>query len=169
MTQRAGMSPGRRLDRLAEPDRGAARDSSSTAGPPARAIAAATPPPCSSRVLAALAIASTSSAVMSASSASSAAMASTVPAMTVRKRVRAHGRVQGVFFRDSVRRAAEGAGVAGWAREPPDGTVEAVFEGSGGGRRPARRAVPRGTRARAGRAPRRETSHPSGLQDFDVL
>ena len=49
--------------------------------------------------------------------------------MTVRKRVRAHGRVQGVFFRDSVRRAAESAGVAGWARNRSDGTVEAVFEG----------------------------------------
>jgi acylphosphatase len=49
--------------------------------------------------------------------------------MTVRKRVRAHGRVQGVFFRDSVRRAAERAGVAGWAANRDDGTVEAVFEG----------------------------------------
>jgi acylphosphatase len=49
--------------------------------------------------------------------------------MTVRKRVRAHGRVQGVFFRDSVRRAADAAGVAGWARNRADGTVEAVFEG----------------------------------------
>jgi acylphosphatase len=52
--------------------------------------------------------------------------------MTVRKRVRAHGRVQGVFFRDSVRRAAEAAGVAGWAANRPDGTVEAVFEGQQG-------------------------------------
>ena len=49
--------------------------------------------------------------------------------MTVRKRVRAHGRVQGVFFRDSVRRAAASRGVAGWAENRPDGTVEAVFEG----------------------------------------
>jgi acylphosphatase len=49
--------------------------------------------------------------------------------MTVRKRVRAHGRVQGVFFRDSVRRAARAAGVAGWAENRADGTVEAVFEG----------------------------------------
>jgi acylphosphatase len=49
--------------------------------------------------------------------------------MTVRKRVRAHGRVQGVFFRDSVRRVAESAGVAGWARNCGDGSVEAVFEG----------------------------------------
>ena len=49
--------------------------------------------------------------------------------MTVRKRVRAHGDVQGVFFRDSARRAAEEHGVAGWAANRPDGTVEAVFEG----------------------------------------
>ena len=49
--------------------------------------------------------------------------------MTVRKHVRAHGRVQGVFFRDSTRRAAVERGVAGWVRNCSDGTVEAVFEG----------------------------------------
>jgi acylphosphatase len=49
--------------------------------------------------------------------------------MTVRKRVRAHGRVQGVFFRDTLRRAAEREGVAGWAVNRSDGTVEAVLEG----------------------------------------
>jgi acylphosphatase len=49
--------------------------------------------------------------------------------MTVRKRVRAHGRVQGVFFRDSLRRAARRERVAGWAANRPDGTVEAVLEG----------------------------------------
>ena len=47
----------------------------------------------------------------------------------IRRRVVVHGRVQGVFFRDSVRRLAEREGVAGWARNVPDGTVEAVFEG----------------------------------------
>jgi acylphosphatase len=41
----------------------------------------------------------------------------------------AHGRVQGVFFRDSVRRRAEGSGVAGWASNRDDGTVEVVLEG----------------------------------------
>ena len=46
-----------------------------------------------------------------------------------RRHVRAHGRVQGVFFRDSVRREAERRGVAGWARNCSDGSVEAVFEG----------------------------------------
>jgi acylphosphatase len=37
--------------------------------------------------------------------------------------------VQGVFFRDTTRRRAEAAGVAGWVRNRPDGAVEAVFEG----------------------------------------
>jgi acylphosphatase len=41
----------------------------------------------------------------------------------------AKGRVQGVFFRDTVRNAAEREGAAGWVRNNPDGTVEAVFEG----------------------------------------
>ena len=47
----------------------------------------------------------------------------------IRRRVVAHGRVQGVFFRDSVRRRAESLGVTGWARNREDGTAEAVFEG----------------------------------------
>jgi acylphosphatase len=37
--------------------------------------------------------------------------------------------VQGVFFRGSARDRARSLGVAGWARNNPDGTVEAVFEG----------------------------------------
>ena len=49
--------------------------------------------------------------------------------MTVRTRIRAHGRVQGVFFRDTVRRAAESEQVAGSAQNRPDGTVEVVLEG----------------------------------------
>jgi acylphosphatase len=47
----------------------------------------------------------------------------------IRRRVVAHGRVQGVFFRDATRRAAETRGVAGWVRNRDDGAVEAVFEG----------------------------------------
>jgi len=47
----------------------------------------------------------------------------------VRRRVVVHGRVQGVGFRYSLARAAESRGVAGWARNRADGTLEAVFEG----------------------------------------
>jgi acylphosphatase len=47
----------------------------------------------------------------------------------IRRRVVVHGHVQGVFFRDSTRRLAEGEGVAGWVRNRNDGAVEAVFEG----------------------------------------
>lgn len=47
----------------------------------------------------------------------------------MRRRVVVHGRVQGVFFRDSLRRLADRNGVSGWARNTPEGAVEAVFEG----------------------------------------
>ena len=47
-----------------------------------------------------------------------------------RARVRVRGRVQGVFFRESTRRAALDAGVAGYVRNMPDGSVEAAFEGA---------------------------------------
>lgn len=49
---------------------------------------------------------------------------------TVRRRLVVHGRVQGVFFRDSTRERAEAAGVAGSARNRDDGTVEVVLEGA---------------------------------------
>lgn len=45
------------------------------------------------------------------------------------RHIRAHGLVQGVFFRDTVRQTAQRLGVAGWVANCPDGTVEAVFEG----------------------------------------
>lgn len=47
----------------------------------------------------------------------------------IRRRVVVHGHVQGVFFRETTRRRAEAAGLSGWVRNRPDGTVEAVFEG----------------------------------------
>ncbi len=49
---------------------------------------------------------------------------------TVRRRVRVHGRVQGVGFRWSAREAARRAGVGGVVRNLPDGTVEAEVEGT---------------------------------------
>ena len=50
----------------------------------------------------------------------------------VRYRVLISGRVQGVFFRDTCRKMAERHGVNGWVRNLPDGSVEAVFEGTAG-------------------------------------
>jgi acylphosphatase len=47
----------------------------------------------------------------------------------IRRRVIVHGRVQGVFFRDSIRRLADERGVGGTAVNRDDGTLEAVFEG----------------------------------------
>ena len=37
--------------------------------------------------------------------------------------------MQGVFFRDSLRRAAEAAGVSGWVANRDDGAVEGLLEG----------------------------------------
>jgi acylphosphatase len=50
----------------------------------------------------------------------------------IRRHVVVHGRVQGVFFRDSCRREADILGVRGWIANRSDGTVEAVFEGDVG-------------------------------------
>jgi acylphosphatase len=47
----------------------------------------------------------------------------------IRRRVVVHGHVQGVYFRESVRRLAVRSGVAGWIQNNPDGSVEALFEG----------------------------------------
>ncbi len=46
-----------------------------------------------------------------------------------RARVRIRGFVHGVYFRAETRDRAGSLGVAGWVRNVPDGTVEAVFEG----------------------------------------
>jgi acylphosphatase len=37
--------------------------------------------------------------------------------------------VQGVFFRAETQSRARSLGLAGWVRNAPDGSVEAVFEG----------------------------------------
>ena len=53
-----------------------------------------------------------------------------MPDDVIRRKITSHGRVQGVFFRDSARERAKTHGVAGWIRNTPDGSVEAVLEGS---------------------------------------
>jgi acylphosphatase len=47
----------------------------------------------------------------------------------IRRRMIVHGRVQGVFFRHSMRERANAHGVAGWTTNRGDGTLEAVLEG----------------------------------------
>jgi acylphosphatase len=47
----------------------------------------------------------------------------------IARRVVVSGRVQGVFFRASARDAARSRGVAGWAENRADGTVELLLEG----------------------------------------
>ena len=43
-----------------------------------------------------------------------------------------HGRVQGVFFRQSMQREAQYQAVSGWVRNRSDGAVEAVVQGEPG-------------------------------------
>jgi acylphosphatase len=51
----------------------------------------------------------------------------------IRRRVVAHGYVQGVGFRYAVRERARQRGLSGWVSNRHDGSVEAVFEGDEGG------------------------------------
>jgi acylphosphatase len=86
----------------------------------------------------------------------------------IRRRVVIRGRVQGVGFRYSLARAAETRGVAGWVRNPPDGVVEAVFEGE---REPVEAMLrlssdgPRGAAVEQVEAAEEE---PDGLRGFDI-
>ena len=49
--------------------------------------------------------------------------------MTIARKVRISGRVQGVYFRAWTRDQAERLGVHGWVRNLPDGSVEAHLQG----------------------------------------
>ena len=53
-----------------------------------------------------------------------------MPAAITRARVVVRGHVQGVGFRWAARGAALRLGLTGWVRNRPDGSVEALLEGS---------------------------------------
>jgi acylphosphatase len=49
--------------------------------------------------------------------------------MKTTRHLRISGRVQGVGYRDALRRQAFARGLAGWVRNRRDGTVEALLQG----------------------------------------
>jgi acylphosphatase len=86
----------------------------------------------------------------------------------VRRRVIVRGQVQGVFFRDSMRRRALQHQVSGWVSNRADGAVEAVLEGD---EAEVERVVgfahrgPRGARVESVEV---LTEEPEGLTGFSV-
>jgi acylphosphatase len=86
----------------------------------------------------------------------------------MRKRVVAHGRVQGVFFRDSMRERAQSTGVAGWVTNRPDGAVEAVLEGDSDAVESMVRWMQEGPRRAEVDRVEVEEEEPEGLEGFEV-
>jgi acylphosphatase len=79
-----------------------------------------------------------------------------------------HGFVQGVFFRDTLRRRAEATQVSGWARNNADGTVEAVLEGEPAAVEPLVAFCRRGPRgAHVDRVDVADEA-PEGLRGFEI-
>ena len=78
------------------------------------------------------------------------------------------GQVQGVGFRYAVAQAARSRGVAGWARNRPDGTVEAVFEGDADAVESLERLCREGPRGSVVTDVEVEEETPEGLSGFEV-
>ena len=79
-----------------------------------------------------------------------------------------HGHVQGVFFRDTLRRMAESRGVAGWVSNLEDGSVEAVFEGEPDGVAAMVEFAGEGPRGATVERVEQSEEQPEGLEGFRV-
>lgn len=88
--------------------------------------------------------------------------------MAIQRRVTITGHVQGVFFRASLRDRARSAGVAGWARNLPDGAVEAVLEGEPDAVERVLAFAREGPRGAEVRDVRVEAHEPEGLDGFQT-
>lgn len=86
----------------------------------------------------------------------------------IRRRVTVQGRVQGVGFRYAVAQAARSRGAAGWARNLPDGTVEAVFEGEPDAVESLVRLCREGPRGADVRTVDVDEQAPEGLTSFEI-
>jgi acylphosphatase len=86
----------------------------------------------------------------------------------IRRRVTVHGRVQGVFFRDTARRMAQSRGLGGWVRNAPEGTVEAVFEGDAEAVDSMVRWCSQGPRGAVVERVEVTDEEPEGLTDFRI-
>jgi acylphosphatase len=87
---------------------------------------------------------------------------------SVRRHVVVRGDVQGVFFRETTRRKAAAAGVAGWVTNRGDGSVEAVFEGEPDAVEALVEFTREGPTAARVNAIDVEDEPPEGLTGFDV-
>jgi acylphosphatase len=82
--------------------------------------------------------------------------------------LRVRGRVQGVFFRDSARREAQRRGVAGWAANRLDGSVEIVLEGPPAAVREVLEWSRQGPRSAHVTGIEVDERAPTGLRGFEV-
>ncbi len=85
-----------------------------------------------------------------------------------RVHVRIHGHVQGVFFRDTVSTEAGERGIAGWVRNAPDDSVEAVFEGDADAVEAMVELCGQGPRAARVERLDADEEEPEGLSGFEV-
>jgi len=87
---------------------------------------------------------------------------------TVRRHVTVEGDVQGVNFRENIRRKATEAGVSGWVTNRSDGAVEAVFEGPAEAVDELVEFCREGPTAASVENVDDQTEEPEGLTGFDV-